>query len=77
MKWLLTVVLFSLLVIPITASSQQVVYSDYDKDDSREMNFEIIGKMNGNVLVYKNLRWKHRICLYDANMQTKECVDLD
>lgn len=72
--FLLFIVFF---ICPFTGRAQQVVYSDYDKDDGRDMNFEIIGKMNGNIIVYKNIRWKHHICIYDDKMQTKETVNLD
>jgi hypothetical protein len=69
--------LFFFIIIPIAARSQQVTYSDYNKDDGRDMSFEIIGKMNGNFLIYKNIRWKHRICIYDDQMHIKETIDLD
>jgi len=76
MKWNFLIFL-SIMVLPFTGMGQRVVYSDYDRDDSRDMNFEIIGKMNGNVLVYKNMKWKHRIMLYDGNMKTVSTVNLD
>jgi len=69
--------LFLFFVLPLAVPAQQVTYSDYDKDDSREMNFEIIGKMNGNFLVYKNLRWKHRLFIYDNEMKTRDAIRLD
>src|SRR5262245_2505985 len=50
-------------------NAQRVVISEPDKDDSRRMNFEIIGRMNGNYLIYKNIRADHFICLYDNEMK--------
>ena len=47
-----TIVLF--FVLPLAGLCQKVTYSDFEKEDSRDINFEIIGKMNGNFLVYKN-----------------------
>lgn len=64
-------------LLPALVSAQTVSYSDYERDDGRDMNFEIIGKMNGNFLVYKNMRWKHKLCVFDNNMDTKAIINLD
>ncbi len=66
-----------MLVLPLTGTAQKVTYSDYDRDDSKDMNFEIIGKMNGNFLIYKNIRWRHRITILDNEMGLKENINLD
>ena len=73
-------ILFSvllLLVLPAAALCQNVSYSDFDQDDSKDMNFEIIGKMNGNYLVYKNVKWRHKISILGDDMKIKETVKLD
>ena len=70
-------VLLLLSIFPVTAMPQQVTYSDFDKEDGTDMNFEIIGKMHGDFLVYKNIRWKHKLCIFDNAMKEKECVKLD
>jgi len=36
----------------VYAQAPKIVYSEPEKEDSRRTNFEIIGKMNGNFLVY-------------------------
>ena len=48
--------------------SQQVVYSQPDRSDVRQTNFEILGKVGGNVLIYKNLRDNHYMSVYDMQM---------
>lgn len=65
-----------LLVLLVSASAlfssvhaQRILYSEPDKDDSRRMNFEIIGKMGNNFLVYKNTRSENFICAYDNTMK--------
>lgn len=63
--------------LPVFAGAQTIVYSDYDKEDTRDMNFEVIGKMDGNFLIYKNIRWKHKISILDNDMHTKEDIKLD
>jgi len=66
-----------LLVLPVAALCQSVTYSDFDQEDSRDINFEIIGKMNGNYLVYKNIKWRHKISILGDDMKIKETVKLD
>jgi hypothetical protein len=51
------------------AGAQRIVYSEPDRDDTRRMNFEIIGKISGNFLVYKNLRGKSAISVYNNDME--------
>jgi hypothetical protein len=64
-------------VVPLALSAQTINYSSYSREDSRDINFEIIGKINSNILVYKNIRWKHRINIYDNEMKDKETINLD
>lgn len=67
---------FSFFLLPLIVSAQQITWSDYNREDTKDINFEIIGKMNGNFLVYKNLRWKHSITLYSNDLQTQEKNEL-
>ncbi|MEY2587773.1 MAG: hypothetical protein RLY11_1622 [Bacteroidota bacterium] len=71
--WILAVGLIFLLSV---AQAQKIDYSLVDKDDFKEMSFEIIGKLNGNILVYKNFRSHHAITIYDNEMQQKNRIDL-
>jgi hypothetical protein len=59
------------------ANAQKIDYSVVDKDDYREMNFEIIGKVGGNISVYKNFKNRHDICVYDNDMQMTNRVKLE
>lgn len=52
-----------------TGFSQRIIYSEPEKEDTRRMNFEVIGKVAGNFLIYKNLRGKNYIAAYDNNME--------
>ena len=40
-------------------SAQKLVYAEPDRADNRRMNFEIIGKVGPNFLIYKNVRNGH------------------
>ena len=61
---LITVLLFTL---PLFA--QRIIYSEPETDDTRRLNFEVIGKVSGNFLIYKNLRSKNWIAVYDNDMK--------
>ena len=58
---------FSFSFSAITA--QRIQISEPDRDDSRRMNFEIIGKMENNYLIYKSVRGDNFICVYDNDMK--------
>jgi hypothetical protein len=78
MKLSLKNFLLSLIfIVPVIASAQQITYSDPERDDSRRTNFEIIGKINGNFLVFKNNRSDNAISVYDGNMKLLQRVNLD
>lgn len=51
------------------AFSQQIIFSEHRNDESSEINFEIIGRQGSNYLVYKNIRWKHVMGVYDEQMK--------
>lgn len=51
------------------ARAQRIVYSEPEKDDTRRMNFEIIGKIGGNFQIYKNIRGRNYIVLLNNNME--------
>jgi hypothetical protein len=69
--------IITLLLLPAAGFSQKVTYSDYEQEDNRDINFEIIGKMKGNFLVYKNIKWRHKINIFNDDMTIKETVKLD
>lgn len=51
------------------AGAQKVIYSEPNREDVRQTNFEIIGRYNSNVLVYKSIRNNHTISMYDMDMK--------
>lgn len=52
--------------------AQQIVYAEPDRDDARNLNFEIIGKMNDNFLIAKAYRDNYYIATYDNTMKMVE-----
>lgn len=66
-----------LLMAFVSASGQKITYSEPDRDDARTMNFEVLGKLGGKVMVYKNHRELHYIATYDADMKQVDKTKLD
>lgn len=78
MKTVKAIALILLLTAAVLAGhAQRIYYSEPDRDDLRQLRFEILGKYNSNFLVYKNNRSRHVIAVYDAEMKLTEKVDLD
>lgn len=67
----------TLCLCVLTASAQKVVYSEPDKNDYRQMDFDIIGKVSGNFLTYKHARSSYAVSVYDADMKQKDRVKLE
>lgn len=62
----------------LTTLAQKIVYSDYAKNDTRSMDFEIAGKINGNFLIYKNNRSNnHVISVLDDEMKEISVAEQD
>lgn len=60
-----------------TLMAQKVTYTQPEKDDYKSTEFEIIGRVSGNILVYKSDRGDYVVSVYDNAMQLKERVKLD
>ncbi len=67
-----------MLLLPTLSFAQRITFSEVQKEDNRDINFDIIGKMNNNILIFKNAKWKYAVSVYNAgDMSLKEKVDLD
>lgn len=64
--------LFSISVV----HAQQIVYSEPNNNDTRNLNFEIIGKIGANYLVFKNVRNNYALSAYDQDMNEIQRTDL-
>ncbi|MEJ7627700.1 MAG: hypothetical protein WKF35_12610 [Ferruginibacter sp.] len=60
------------LIFSTSLSAQKIIYSDIIREDNPEINFEILGKVGVNYVIYKNVRWKHMLAIYNENMILKE-----
>src|ERR1051325_3526186 len=58
------------------AQVQQITYTEPEREDGRRTNFEIIGKISGNFLVFKNNNSNNAISIYDSDMKLQQRVPL-
>lgn len=77
MKKTIPVLMACLLLACSAGFTQKITYSEPERDDPRTMNFEVLGKMSGKILVYKNYRDLHFIATYDADMKLVDKSRLD
>ena len=66
-----------LFLLPVFSFAQKISYSEVLKENSRDMDFEIIGRINSNILVFKNVSSRYAVSVYQGEMELKEKVDLD
>ncbi|MEO6220885.1 MAG: hypothetical protein ABIO81_10685 [Ginsengibacter sp.] len=72
------IVLFFLIFFLAKANfAQQITYTQPESEDLRSLDFEIIGKVSNNFLVYKNIRNRFAVSVYNNSMKLKERIDLD
>ena len=69
-------IFFILIIVGNQSFSQEITYSQPESQDSRSLDFEIIGKIHDNFLIYKNIRNKYAICSYDNSMKLLNRTDL-
>lgn len=57
------------VITPAALQAQKITYSEPEREDSRRTNFEVIGKVEGNYLVFKGNRGENAVSVYDADMK--------
>jgi hypothetical protein len=70
-------VLLCLAGLPTLSRAQHITYSEADREDMRQLRFDILGKIGSQYMVYKNTRSKHYITVYDQDMKIVKNTDLD
>ncbi|MBL0355680.1 MAG: hypothetical protein IPP72_01790 [Chitinophagaceae bacterium] len=66
-----------LFILPVFLQAQQITFSEPYREDGQDINFDILGRMNGNILIFKNVRWHYAVNIYNDSMLLKEKVELD
>jgi hypothetical protein len=72
-----SILFYSLIIFSFSAVAQKITYSEPDREDPKNVDFEIIGKVGGNILIYKNYRDLHFIYVYDNEMKLINRVRLE
>lgn len=71
------IIFFILILSPFTRlAAQQIFYSEPNNNDTRNLNFDIIGKIGANYLVFKNIRNNYALSAYDQSMNEIERTNL-
>ena len=73
----LLAIVFVTSLLSVTVSAQHISYSEPERDDTRRTNFEIIGKIGNNILIFKNNRSQNDISVYDNDMKLLNRVELN
>src|SRR5437870_8543969 len=60
-----------------TASAQKISYSEPERDDNKRTNFDVLGKIGSNYLIYKNNRNEHLMSVYSSDMRLISKNDLN
>src|SRR6476661_1209749 len=71
------VFIFFFLASGTVSNAQRIIYSQPGNDDTRRMNFEVIGKVSGNFLIYKNSRNKSYVSVYNNEMEEVSKIEQD
>lgn len=72
-----TLLLYAIFFFCGPVFSQDIKYSDPNPADVNLTNFDIVGKVSNNFLVYKNLRNRHVLSIYDNDMKEIKDVRLN
>ena len=64
------------LLLPVFMKAQHISYSEPEQDDTRRTDFEIIGRISGNILIFKNNRSDNAISIYNSDMKLVKRVIL-
>lgn len=59
----------ALFVFSASLKAQTITYSVIHNEPANDVNFEILGKVGANYLVFKNINWRNIIQVFDQNMQ--------
>src|ERR1044072_5220738 len=71
------VCLLAVIIFPLFLYAQKITYSQPEKDDVRSVEFDIIGKIDNNYLVYKRIRNTYAISIYDNEMKLADKITMD
>jgi len=77
MKKTSALLLILLFLGVFSVKAQQIMFSEPERDDAKTLGFEILGKIEGKILIFKSSREQRFICVYDSEMKLLEKVKID
>lgn len=77
MRHIRSAILLILVTLPVVLCAQRIRYSEPTKDDFRQVNFEVIGKVSSNIVIYKNYKSKNDLSIFDTDMKLKNKINLE
>lgn len=66
-KLLLCSIIF--FAAPYCLIAQNITYSPTHNENANDANFEILGKVGANYVIFKNITWKNILQVFDQNMK--------
>lgn len=57
------------IIICSNVAAQKITYGVMHNENARETNFEILGKVGPNYIVFKNIAWRNLIQVFDKDMK--------
>lgn len=67
---------YILILLTVQLQAQYLTYTSPEKEDNKQMNYEILGKYNGSTIIYKNIKTENWLVLYDNAMKLKNKIKL-
>ncbi len=77
MKLRLVFFLSFIIAAPLFLQAQQITFSEPFSNDGRNANYDILGRITGNIVVFKNERSHYAVNIFNDSMLLKEQVELD
>lgn len=73
----LILILIPLFLFNKNISAQTITYSQVEKADNRNADFEILGRFGENYIIYKYFNRRQNLTVYNTDMTIKESIKLD
>jgi hypothetical protein len=77
MKLFFTFSILFFLLPGMSLDAQKISYSEPSKDFVRNTNFEILGRIGSNIVVYTNVRSNHDLIVFDNEMKELSRTKID
>ena len=77
LRWKCLVLILMCQFIHECSNAQQVYFSEINKKERANLDFQIIGKIKNNIWIYKKSEGDHQIAVYDEKMTFVQSIEMD